>query len=155
MHTLRDAFGLNVGLSDHSQGNEVAFAAVGLGACIIEKHFTLDRTMPGPDHKASLEPEELRALVSGVRKVETALGNPRKGATVLEAENMKIVRRSLVAERAIRAGERFSAATVSFKRPSGGLGEDMLDVLLDRVASRDIEEGEPISWSVVGGHALG
>ena len=150
MLTLRDAFGLNVGLSDHSAGNEVAFAALGLGACVIEKHFTLDKTMVGPDHQASLEPDELKALVSGIRKVEVALGDPRKKPTVLELENLRVVRRSLVADQDIRSGETFTESNVAFMRPSGGLGEDMLEVVLGRVATRDIAEGSPITWEVVG-----
>jgi N,N'-diacetyllegionaminate synthase len=155
MNTLREAFGVNVGLSDHSQGIEVSLAAVALGATAIEKHFTLDRSLEGPDHQASLEPAELTNLVNGIRKIEAALGQPRKRATSLELENLRIVRRSLVAERAIRAGERFSADSVTFKRPSGGLGEDMLEVVVGRVAARDIGEGEAITWDVIGGRAIG
>jgi len=153
MATLHAAFGLNVGLSDHSQGIEVSLAAVALGATVIEKHFTLSRSLEGPDHQASLEPQELASLVSGMRKVESALGDPRKRASSLELENLQIVRRSLVAERAISKGERFTNGCVAFKRPSGGLGEDMLEVVLDRVATRDIAEGEAITWEVVGGRA--
>lgn len=153
MGTLREAFGVTVGLSDHSQGIEVALAAVALGASVIEKHFTLSRSLPGPDHPASLEPQELTHLVAGIRKVESAMGGARKRATSLELENLRIVRRSLVADRDIRAGERFTTDSVAFKRPSGGLGEDLLEVVLGRVAARDIAEGEAITWAVVGGPA--
>jgi len=155
MHTLREAFGLPVGLSDHSQGIEVSFVAVGLGACVIEKHFTVDRSLPGPDQKASLEPGELKALMQGIRKVESALGSGRKGPTELELENLRTVRRSLVAERDIRAGEALDPTNISFKRPSGGLGEEMHGVVCGRIALRDIAEGEPITWDVVGGPARG
>lgn len=155
MRTLRQAFGLPVGLSDHSQGIEVALAAIAMGATILEKHFTLDRMLPGPDQKASLEPPELRALIEGIRKIEAALGDSTKRPTELELENMRTVRRSLVAERAIRAGETFGAQNVSFKRPSGGLGEELLEVVSGRVALRDIAEGEPITWAVIGGPARG
>jgi sialic acid synthase SpsE len=153
MLTLRDAFGLDTGLSDHSEGIEVPIAAVAMGACIIEKHFTLDRALPGPDHKASLEPAELAAMIRGIRKVERALGDPRKRATPLEQKNMKLMRRSLVAERAIGAGELLAADMIGFKRPGSGLGEDLLPVILGRTAARAVAAGEPITWDAVGGPA--
>lgn len=155
MVTLRNAFGINVGLSDHSEGIEAALGAVALGAVVIEKHFTLDRTLPGPDHHASLEPDELAALVRGVRRAEAALGSPIKRPTALEREMMQLVRRSLVAERDIKCGECFDSSMVSFKRPSSGLGEELLEVVVGRIASRDIKEGEPITWDMVGGFAGG
>lgn len=155
MLTLRDAFGLNVGLSDHSKGIEISLAAVALGATVIEKHFTLDRAMPGPDHQASLEPEELRQLVAGIRKIETALGDPRKKATPLESENMLVVRRSLVADNTIEAGEVFTEESLAFKRPAGGLSEDLKNVVVGRIASRRLEPGDPITWDVVGGPPVG
>jgi len=153
MQTLREAFGWPVGFSDHSAGIEVPIAAAALGAAMVEKHFTLDRTLPGPDHKASLEPSELEAMVRGIRRVESALGDGRKIATALERQNMRLMRRSLVAERAIRAGERFAADMVAFKRPGGGLPEDMLEIVLHRVAARAVAEGEPITWDCLGGRA--
>ena len=155
MLTLRDAFGMNVGYSDHSQGIEVPIAAVAMGATVIEKHFTLDRTLPGPDHKASLEPQELRAMIAAIRKVEMALGDPRKRPTPLESANMKVMRRSLVAEQDIRAGERFSADMLAFKRPGSGLSEDFLEVVLGRVAARALAAGDPITWDAIGGLANG
>lgn len=155
MATLEHAFGLPVGFSDHSEGIEIALAAVGLGAVMIEKHYTLDRNLPGPDHQASLEPKDLNALVAGIRKVETALGSFRKQPTPLEKENMKVVRRSMVAECDIRSGEIFDNANISFKRPAGGLGEEFYDVVLGRVAVHDIEEGQPITWRDVGGFGNG
>jgi N,N'-diacetyllegionaminate synthase len=151
MVTLRNAFEVNVGLSDHSVGYEATLAATALGAVAIEKHFTLDRNLPGPDHKASVEPDELSELIKSVRRVEAAMGSGIKGPTEAERENMLIVRRSLVAERDIRYGEVFDDSMVSFKRPSGGLGEEFLEVILGRVANVDILEGDPIVWDVIGG----
>ena len=153
MVTLANAFGVVVGYSDHSEGIEVPVAAVALGAKVIEKHFTLDRALPGPDHKASLEPQELKAMVSAIRKVEMALGDPRKRPTPLESANMKVMRRSLVAERDIASGERFTQEMLAFKRPGSGLGEEMLEVVLGRVAARAIAAGDPIKWDSVGGPA--
>lgn len=155
MLTLRDAFGLDFGYSDHSQGIEVPLAAVALGATVIEKHYTLDRSLPGPDHKASLEPHELRAMVAGIRKVEAALGDARKRPTALERENMQVMRRSLVAERDIRAGECIAADMVAFKRPGSGLSEDLLEVIVGRVAARAVAAGDPITWDAIGGPARG
>jgi N-acetylneuraminate synthase/N,N'-diacetyllegionaminate synthase len=153
MATLRAAFGLPTGYSDHTEGIEIPVAAAALGACVIEKHFTLDRTLPGPDHKASLEPQELRRMVDGIRKVEQALGDPRKRPTELERRNMQVMRRSLVAERDIAAGERLEADMVAFKRPGTGLGEDFLDLVVGRVAAKPIAAGDPITWDRIGGFA--
>ena len=155
MVTLRSAFGLNVGLSDHSLGTEVALAAVALGAVVIEKHFTIDRELPGPDHKASVEPDELSALVRGIRCVEAAMGSPVKHPTELELTNMQVVRRSMVADCDIELGELFTSSNVSFKRPYGGLGEEFMEVVLGRMATRDMKEGDPITWDVVGGVPIG
>lgn len=151
MVTLKNAFGVHVGLSDHSEGIEASLGAVALGAKVIEKHFTLDRTLPGPDHKASLEPDELKALIKGVRRIEAALGDFRKQPVDIERENMLVVRRSLVAEQDIRKGVRFEKPMLSFKRPSGGLGEEFLNVVLGRVAASDIKRGSPVTWDNVGG----
>lgn len=153
MSTLAAAFGTPVGYSDHSEGIEVPIAATALGATVIEKHFTLDRTLPGPDHKASLEPDELAAMIAGIRKIETALGDARKRPTALERENMKLMRRSLVAERDIRAGETFTTDMLAFKRPGAGLGEDMIGVVVGRVAARAIAAGDAVTWPDIGGPA--
>ncbi|MBL8492469.1 MAG: N-acetylneuraminate synthase family protein, partial [Rhodocyclaceae bacterium] len=153
MATLRTAFGLPTGYSDHTEGIDVPIAAVALGACIIEKHFTLDRQLPGPDHKASLEPAELRRMIEGIRCVEQALGDPRKRPTELERTNMKAMRRSLVAERDIAAGERIDVDAIAFKRPGGGLDEDSRPLVLGRVAARAIAAGQPITWDLLGGFA--
>jgi sialic acid synthase SpsE len=151
MTTMQTAFDVLVGFSDHSEGFEASLAAVALGAVMIEKHFTLDRTLPGPDHRASIEPEELADLVRRVRKVEAAMGSPVKRPTHLERENMQAVRRSIVAETAIATGDELNLANLSFKRPAGGLGEEFMNVIKGRSAVRAIEEGEAITWEMVGG----
>jgi N,N'-diacetyllegionaminate synthase len=151
MDTLRSAFDVNVGYSDHSAGIEVSLAAVARGAVVIEKHFTLDRKLPGPDHPASLEPPELKQMISSMRKIEAALGDARKRPTSLEKENLRLMRRSLIADRDIERGECFAAGMVAFKRPGAGLGEDLLDVVIGRVAVKRIAAGEPITWDAVGG----
>lgn len=120
MRTMRDAFGLPVGLSDHTPGIAVSVAAAALGACVIEKHFTLDRGLPGPDHQASLEPEELTDLVRSVRQVEEALGSPKKAPAASERKVRKIARRSIVATVDIRKGEPFTELNLGSKRPGTG-----------------------------------
>ena len=113
MLTIRAAFGVEVGYSDHTSGIEVAVAAVALGATVIEKHLTLDRTLPGPDHKASLEPPEFKAMVSAIRNVESSLGDGIKRPTPSEAKNIPAARKSLVAARTICAGEVFDSGNVT------------------------------------------
>lgn len=120
MHTIREAFGLPVGLSDHTRGIAVSIAAAALGASVIEKHFTLDRSLPGPDHKASLVPAELHDLVRSIREVEEALGSARKAPTKSELKNIPIARRSLVALSNIIRGELFTADNLGSKRPGSG-----------------------------------
>ena len=120
MGTLRDAFGLSVGLSDHSEGWIVAVAAVACGARIVEKHLTLDRSMPGPDHQASIEPEEFARMVSEIRRVETAIGSGDKTPRPSEQKNLPIARKSLVALRAIAAGDKFCSDNLGSKRPGVG-----------------------------------
>jgi N-acetylneuraminate synthase len=142
MDTLRSAFGLPVGLSDHSVGIAVPIAAVARGAAIIEKHFTLDRGLPGPDHRASLEPVELKAMVDGIRQVEAALGDSRKMPTPAEAKNAAIARKSLVAARAIRKSEPFSAQNMTTKRPGTGLDPMRYWERLGRPADRDYQPDE-------------
>jgi N,N'-diacetyllegionaminate synthase len=144
MLTLRDAFGVRVGYSDHTRGIEVAVAAVALGACVIEKHFTLDRGLPGPDHQASLEPDELAAMVSSIRNVEVALGDGVKRASEFELANRDVVRRSLVALRPIRSGESFSAENVTAKRPGIGLSPMRWDEIIGKNAPRDFDLDEMI-----------
>lgn len=121
LRTLRSAFRLPVGLSDHTRGIAVPIAAVALGARVIEKHFTLDRTLTGPDHRASLEPEEFTAMVSGIREVERALGLSSKVPQSAELENRTVARKSLVAKSALRKGELLSEDSLDVKRPGGGI----------------------------------
>lgn len=121
MHTLTSAFGLPVGLSDHTAGIHVPIAAAALGAAIIEKHFTTDRQLPGPDHKASLEPAELAAMVRGIREVQQALGDGIKRPQAAEAANRELIRKSLFTTRDLRAGETIGAADLCCKRPGNGI----------------------------------
>lgn len=144
MLTIRDAFGVAVGYSDHSRGIEVAIAAVALGATVIEKHFTLDRRLPGPDHQASLEPGELKAMVAAIRNIEAALGDGIKRPSEGEARQLPIVRKSLVARCAIRAGDTFSEANLAVKRPGVGLSPMRWDDVLGRTARRDFAANELI-----------
>jgi N,N'-diacetyllegionaminate synthase len=146
MDTIRDAFGVSVGFSDHTQGITAAIAAVARGATVIEKHFTLDRTLPGPDHQASLEPDELRNLVAAIRDVEAALGDGHKRPTESERRTRTVARRSIVAARPIRAGEVLTEADLAAKRPGGGLSPMRWHEVIGRPASRDFAEDE---WIVL------
>jgi len=145
MDTLRDEFGLPVGLSDHTPGIAVPIAAVARGATIIEKHFTLDRDMPGPDHKASLTPDELADMVTAIRQVAQAIGSAIKAPAPSEVRNMPIARKSLVARRAIRAGEILTPDMLTTKRPGDGLSPMTFWDLLGRAATRDYEADEQIT----------
>ncbi len=144
MDTLRDSFGLSTGLSDHSAGIAVAIAAAARGAAIIEKHYTLDRTMPGPDHKASLEPAQLAEMVAAIRVASAALGSASKEPAPSELGNRAVARRSLVAARAIRKGERFSAADIAAKRPGGGVSPMRYWDWIGKLAERDYAKDEPL-----------
>lgn len=144
MQSIARAFGVNVGYSDHTPGIEVSIAAVALGASVIEKHFTLDRTLPGPDHKASLEPDELAAMVRGIRNIEIALGDGIKRPTPTEARNRPVARKSIVAARSIRAGELLTADALAIKRPGTGLSPMRWDEVVGRTAARDFAPDEPI-----------
>ena len=144
MQSIQAAFGVAVGYSDHTAGIEVAIAAVAMGATVIEKHFTLDRNLPGPDHKASLEPEELKAMVAAIRNIEIALGDGVKRLTPSEARNKPVARKSLVASQAIKAGESFSAQNIATKRPGTGISPMRWDEVMGRVASRDFAADELI-----------
>ncbi len=141
METLRSAFDVPVGFSDHTQGIGVALAAAALGASVIEKHFTLDRTLPGPDHRASLEPEELAALVRGIREVEAALGHGRKEPAPAEGETARAARRSIVAAEDIPSGARIRPEALAFKRPGTGLPPAMRSSLIGRRAVQEIPAG--------------
>ena len=144
MLELFDQFGLPVGLSDHTPGWECDVAATVLGATVIEKHFTLDKNLPGPDQKASLDPAEFKAMVQAVRHVEAAIGDGRKHVTASEAPNKPIARKSIVAARAIRAGEVFTADNLTTKRPGDGISPMRWYEVLGQTAKRDFAEDEKI-----------
>ena len=144
MLELFDQFGLPVGLSDHTPGWECDVAATVLGATVIEKHFTLDKSLPGPDQKASLDPAEFKAMVDAVRHVEAALGDGRKHVTASEALNKPIARKSIVAARAIAAGEVFTAENLTTKRPGDGISPMRWYEVLGQTAKRDFAEDEKI-----------
>jgi N,N'-diacetyllegionaminate synthase len=144
MLTIRDAFGIAVGYSDHTPGIEVPIAAVALGATVIEKHFTIDRNLPGPDHQASLEPDELKAMVAAIRNIEQAMGDGIKRPSPSEAKNKPIARKSLVAACVIHAGEMFSETNLAVKRPGTGLSPMRWDEVLGCKAPRDFAADELI-----------
>jgi len=145
MATMAAAFGVPVGYSDHTLGLEVALASVALGARALEKHFTLDRTLPGPDHRASLEPDDLAALVRGVRAVEASLGHGRKEPAASEADTAAAARKSVVAARDIPAGTRLTTDAITLRRPGTGLPPSMAPAVVGRTAARDIPAGTLIA----------
>ena len=144
MDTLRNAFSLPVGYSDHTEGIAVPIAAVARGASIIEKHFTLNRELPGPDHKASLEPEELKNMVSAIRQIEVALGNSVKLPTVSEVNNKLIARKSLVAIKDIKKGDVFSSDNIGVKRPGDGISPFHYWEWLGKIADKEYRMEEKI-----------
>ena len=144
MQSIQSAFGVDVGYSDHTAGIEVSIAAAALGASVIEKHFTLDRSLPGPDHKASIEPNELKAMVCAIRNIEKSLGDGVKRLTPSELRNKNVVRQSLVASKSIKVGEVFSAQNITTKRPGSGISPMNWDVVMGRKAVRDFLENELI-----------
>ena len=144
MQAIRAAFGVKVGYSDHTQGIEVSIAAVAMGACVIEKHFTLDRNLPGPDHKASLEPGELKHMVAAIRNIEAALGDGIKLIAPSEARNKPVARKSLVAKQAIKAGDVFSIDNITAKRPGTGISPMRWDEVIGRTAVYDFKADELI-----------
>lgn len=137
MQSIQAAFNVEVGYSDHTQGIEVAIAAVAMGAVVIEKHFTLDRALPGPDHQASIEPEELSSMVKAIRNIELAMGDGIKKPTKTEIENRKNVRKSIVTSQPIKAGEAFTVNNVTTKRPGDGISPMRWDDILGSIARRD------------------
>ncbi|SIN98554.1 N-acetylneuraminate synthase [Halodesulfovibrio marinisediminis] len=147
MDTLKNTFELPVGYSDHSAGTTIPIAAVARGAVVIEKHFTLDRNLPGPDHKASLEPNELATMVQGVRDVERALGTGEKKPSVVELKNLPQVRKSVVAAASIAVGESFSKLNLQIKRPGSGVSPYDYWQLLQMKADKEYCEGELIEYS--------
>lgn len=146
MQSIGVALGVAAGYSDHTPGIEVAIAAVALGATVVEKHFTLDRGLPGPDHKASLEPAELKAMVAAIRNIEIALGDGVKRLTPGERKNKPFARKSLVASKPIAAGSMFTADNVTAKRAGLGISPMRWDEVLGRKAGRDFEEDDPIEF---------
>lgn len=140
METMRDAFDLPVGYSDHTKGLEIPVAAVARGACVIEKHFTLDRNMEGPDHKASIEPDELKQMVDMIRHVEVAIGDGVKKVSASEAKNQDIARKSIIASKAIKAGDVFSEENITTKRPGNGINPMRWFDLLGKTAKHDYKE---------------
>lgn len=144
MNSIKDTFGMKVGYSDHTQGIEVPVAAVALGATIIEKHFTIDRNLPGPDHKASLEPTELKAMVSSIRHIEQALGDGIKKVSDSERANISVARKSIVAACSIKKGELLTEDNLTVKRPSTGLSPMLWEQVLGTRAVKDYEEEDLI-----------
>lgn len=150
METLRDVFGLRVGLSDHTEGILVAIAAAAREAAVIEKHFTLDPTLPGPDHAASLAPDQLRAMVAGVRLTEAALGSPHKKPVPCELANREITRRQIVARRPIRKGHPLTAEDIAVKRAGAGLDPMQYWEILGKPVNRDYCSDEGIDSEMCG-----
>ena len=144
MHDIAKRFNVPVGYSDHTRGIEVPIAAVALGATVIEKHFTLDNNLPGPDHKASLEPHQLKAMVDAIRHIESALGSGSKQVSESERKNMAIARKSIVAATEIKKGELFTPQNITVKRPGGGISPMKWDEVIGTTASHDYQPDEMI-----------
>jgi len=145
MNTIKEKLNVEVGYSDHTIGIEVPIAAVAMGAKVIEKHFTLDKNMDGPDHKASLEPSELKEMVKAIRNIEKAMGNGIKVPSKSEIKNLKAVRKSIVANRFIKKGEKFTEDNLTCKRPCGGLSPMKWTEVMGKLAKKDFKEDEMIT----------
>ena len=150
MTTMHRAFGLPVGYSDHTLGNEVCFASVALGACVVEKHITLDRAMPGPDHAASAEPEDFDDLVDGIRTIQSAIGNGRMRPAPSELGTAKVARKSLITTRDIPEGTALTADDLAVRRPGTGLSPKLLSVIVGRTARRTIPAGTLLQLEMLG-----
>lgn len=137
MLSIAEAFGVAVGYSDHTLGIEVPIAAVAMGATVIEKHFTLDCTLPGPDHQTSLEPDELKAMVKAIRNIEKALGDGVKKPSNSEIKNIPVTRKSIVAKKSIKKGEKFSGKNLTIKRPGTGISPMEWDSIIIRKSKKD------------------
>lgn len=146
MATMSEAFPVPIGYSDHTEGIEIALAAVAMGACMLEKHFTLDRTLPGPDHAASLEPPELRAMIQGIRVIESAFGDGRKAPSDIERETARVARKSLAAAAALPAGTVLQTQHLVAKRPGTGLAPSQLPALVGRTLRRDVSQDELLAF---------
>lgn len=144
MITIKKAFGVKVGYSDHTLGIEIPIAAVALGAEVIEKHFTLDKNMEGPDHKASLEPKEFQAMVEAIRKIEKSLGNGIKKPSRSESKNISVVRKSIIATKPIKKGEIFSDENIGVKRPGNGISPMLWNMVIGKIAKKDFNIDELI-----------
>lgn len=144
MLEIKEKFGVEIGYSDHTEGIEVPIAAVALGATVIEKHFTLDKNMEGPDHKASLEPNELKAMVRSIRNIEQALGTGHKTISESERKNIEIARKSIVAAKDIKEGEIFTEENITVKRPGNGISPMEWENVVGKVAKRNFQEEELI-----------
>src|SRR3989344_3946790 len=149
MQTLAKEFGLPTGLSDHSEGTAISIAAGGLGAKLIEKHYTLSRAMPGPDHKASLEPGELKEMIVAIRAVEAALGSPEKKPVGGEIDTARVARKSVVARRDIKAGNLLSLEDVYIVRPGTGIPPKHEAEVVGKTAKSDIARGTPLQWNML------
>ena len=149
METLKHAFKLPVGFSDHTLGITASIAAVALGACVIEKHFTLDRNLIGPDHKASLEPDELKEMVKTIRDVEKALGDWIKRPTINEEEIKKIARRSIIAKMDISEGTVITEDMLDIKRPGTGIEPKYFDFVIGMRAKKDIKKSDIVTWKMI------
>ncbi len=147
MLTLKASFGFPVGYSDHTPGIDIAIAAAALGAEVIEKHFTLNRALPGPDHAASLEPDELRQMVVSIRHVEDALGNGIKTPAPCEIPNRSVARKSVVAAHPLQQGHRITAEDLTLKRPGNGLAPKFLPALIGRTLRKDVARDDLLDWS--------
>ena len=146
MCSIRDALDVQIGYSDHTAGIEVPIAAVALGATVIEKHLTIDNTMSGPDHQASTEPDEFKAMVLAIRNIEQVMGDGVKRPSPSESKNKAVVRKSIIAATAIRSGEKFTADNLGVKRPGTGISPMRWDELMGKKASRDYQPDELIEW---------
>lgn len=144
MLEIKEKFGVKIGYSDHTEGIEIPIAAVALGATVIEKHFTLDKNMEGPDHKASLEPSELKAMVKSIRNIEQALGTGHKTISESERKNIEIARKSIVAAKDIKEGEIFTEENITVKRPGNGISPMEWENVVGKVAKRNFQEEELI-----------
>ncbi len=150
MKTIENEFGISIGYSDHTMGIEVPIAAVALGALVIEKHFTLDRTMDGPDHLASLEPNELKAMCYGIRNVSESLGSSTKQPTADELDTLKVARKSVHSKHLIEKGSKIEMNDLQMLRPGTGISPMKLDQIIGKSALRDIPQNTLISWDLVG-----
>jgi N,N'-diacetyllegionaminate synthase len=144
MNTIRNAFKISVGYSDHTLSIEIPIAAVTLGAKVIEKHFTLDKYAPGPDHRTSLEPQELKQMVHAIRNIEIAMGDGIKQPSASEKPNKTIVRKSIFAKQKISKGEKFTSKNLAIKRPGNGITPMRWNEVIGKIAKRDFNEDEPI-----------